>query len=148
LKIVVREINESDLENGFLDVLDNLVSPNISKEKAMKIFNKIMLNRLHKIFVAVNSSNNQVIGCITLLTEFKFINKGMRVGYVEDVTVRRGYERKGIGRKLVNYVTNFGTSKAKCNKIILYCNKSNIPFYHKMGFRVDKGASVMVFEGK
>jgi ribosomal protein S18 acetylase RimI-like enzyme len=82
------------------------------------------------------------------LIEFKFINKGMKVGYVEDVAVRRGYERKGIGRKLVNEVTKFGTCRAKCKKIILYCNKSNIPFYKKLGFKVDEGAVVMKFESK
>jgi predicted N-acetyltransferase YhbS len=146
--IVIREINESDLRNGFLEVLDNLVSPNITEEHATKILKKIKLNKLHKIFVAINTSNNQVVGCITLLIEFKFINKGMKVGYVEDVAVRRGYERKGIGRKLVNEVTNFGTSRAKCKKIILYCNKNNIPFYNEMGFKVDQGALVMKFEGK
>jgi glucosamine-phosphate N-acetyltransferase len=146
--IVIREINESDLRNGFLEVLDNLVSPNITEEHAIKILKEIKLNKLHKIFVAINTSNNQVIGCITLLIEFKFINKGMKVGYVEDVAVRRGYERKGIGRKLVNHVTNFGTSRAKCKKIILYCNKNNIPFYNELGFKVDEGALVMIFEGK
>jgi glucosamine-phosphate N-acetyltransferase len=146
--IVIREINESDVQNGFLEVLDNLVSPNITEEHAIKILNKIKINKLHKIFVAINTSNNQVIGCITLLIEFKFINKGMKVGYVEDVAVRRGYERKGIGIKLVNEVTKFGTCRAKCKKIILYCNKSNIPFYKKLGFKVDEGAVVMKFESK
>jgi predicted N-acetyltransferase YhbS len=143
--IIIREINESDIRNGFLEVLDNLVSPNITEGHAIKILKKIKLNKLHKIFVAVNTSNNQVIGCITLLMEFKFINKGMKVGYVEDVAVRRGYERKGIGTKLVSHVTSFGTSRAKCKKIILYCNKKNIPFYNKLGFKVDEGALVMTF---
>jgi glucosamine-phosphate N-acetyltransferase len=144
--IVIREINEYDIRNGFLEVLDNLVSPNITEDHAIKILKKIKFNKLHKIFVAINASNNQVIGCITLLIEFKFINKGMKVGYVEDVAVRRGYERKGIGRKLVNHVTNFGTSRAKCKKIILYCNKKNIAFYNKLGFKVDEGTLVMTFE--
>ena len=143
--ILIREINESDLRNGFLEVLENLISPNLTEEHAVKIFKKIKPNELHKIFVAINTSNNQVIGCITLLIEFKFINQGMKVGYIEDVAVRHGYERKGIGRKLVNHVTNFATSRAKCKKIILYCSKNNIPFYNKLGFKVE-GAVVMIFE--
>jgi glucosamine-phosphate N-acetyltransferase len=146
--IVIREINESDVQNGFLEVLDNLASPNITEEHAIKILNKIKINKLHKIFVAINTSNNQVIGSVTLLMEFKFINKGMKVGYIEDVAVRRGYERKGIGRRLVNHVTNFGTSNAKCKKIILYCNKNDVPFYNNLGFNVDEGALVMTFEEK
>ena len=67
--IVIREINESDVQNGFLEVLDNLVSPNITEEHAIKILNKIKINKLHKIFVAINTSNNQVIGSVTLLME-------------------------------------------------------------------------------
>lgn len=146
--MIIREINESDIQNGFLEVLNNLVSPNLTEEEAIKIIKKIKSNELHKIFVAIQTTNNQVIGCITLLIEFKFISKGIRVGYIEDVAVRRGYEGKGIGRKLVNYATNFATMNAKCGKLILYCSKNNITFYAKMGFKIDEGAVVMKLEQK
>lgn len=146
--ILIREIRESDVQNGFLEVLDNLVSPNITENHAIRILKKIKLNKLHKIFVAINTSNNQVIGTLTLLVEFKFINRGMKVGYIEDVAIRRGYERRGIGRKLVNHVTSFGTSSAKCKKLILYCSKDNASFYNKLGFKVDEGALVMKLEDK
>ena len=68
---------------------------------------KIKSNPLHKVFVAQDDNNIKIVGTTTLLTEPKFINKGMQVGYIEDVYVRKGYERLGIGFKLVNYVTNY-----------------------------------------
>jgi glucosamine-phosphate N-acetyltransferase len=141
--MIIREIKESDLRNGFLEVLDNLVSPDLDEEQALKIFRKIKLNKLHRIFVAIKAPGSQVIGCITLLIELKFISKGIKVGYIEDVAVLRGHEGRGIGRKLVNYATNYASVHAKCKKIILYCSKKNVPFYAKMGFKIDEGAVVM-----
>ncbi len=46
-----------------------------------------------------------VIGTTTLLVEPKFIFSGGRVGHIEDVAVRTGYQRRGIGFKLVKYAT-------------------------------------------
>jgi len=45
----------------------------------------------------------------------------MLVGYIEDVSVRKGYEGLGIGFKLVNYATNYTISNEGCKKILLYC---------------------------
>ena len=44
--------------------------------------------------------NDKIAGTTTLLIEPKFIDKGMRVGYIEDVSVRKGYEGSGIGSNL------------------------------------------------
>ena len=68
------------------------------------------------------NSANIIVGATTLLTEQKFIGKGMKVGYIEDVSVKKGYERQGIGRKLVSFVTNYAVQKEFCtkNNIILF----------------------------
>jgi hypothetical protein len=42
--------------------------------------------------VAHDKLNNKIVGTTTLFIEPKFINKGMQVGYIEDVSVRKGYE--------------------------------------------------------
>ena len=89
--MIIRKIKYEDIDKGFLDVLENLVLPDISnKEHAKNILQKIIMNPLHKIFVAEDDSNGKVVGTTTLLIEPKFINKGMRVGYIEDVSVRIG----------------------------------------------------------
>ena len=105
--IIIREIEYQDIDKGFLEVLDNLLATNINKEYAKEILQNIKLNPLHKIFVAEDDINNKkIVGTTTLLIEPKFINKGMRVGYIEDVSVRKGYEGLGIGSQLINYATN------------------------------------------
>lgn len=116
------------------------------KEYAKSILQNIKSNSLHKIFVAEDDSNGNVVGTITLLIEPKFINKGMQVGYIEDVSVRKGYEGLGIGSKLVTYATTYAISIEGCRKVLLYCSKKNKPFYEKLGYQLAKDTFVMKFE--
>ena len=145
--ISIHEIKYEDIDKGFLAVLENLVPPDIdNNEYAKNILQKIKMNSLHKIFVAEDDSNGNVVGTITLLIEPKFINKGMQVGYIEDVSVRKGYEGLGIGSKLVTYATTYAISIEGCRKILLYCSEKTKPFYEKLGYQLAKDTFVMKFE--
>lgn len=133
----VRQIDKVDIEEGgFLDTLKNLSSnPIMEKKRAFQILDEINSNPLHKILVAVGRSkaNSIVIGATTLLIEPKFIYSGGRVGHIEDVVVRDGYQKKGIGKKLVACATLLA-KKMQCVKVILDCSNENIPFYRKLGY--------------
>jgi glucosamine-phosphate N-acetyltransferase len=146
--ISIHEIKYEDIDKGFLAVLENLVPPDISnKEHAKNILQKIKMNPLHKIFVAEeDDSNGKVVGTTTLLIEPKFINKGMQVGYIEDVSVRKEYEGLGIGSKLITYATNYAISREGCRKVLLYCSEKTKPFYEKLGYQLAKDTFVMKFE--
>ena len=145
--VSIREIKYEDIDKGFLDVLENLVPPDISNnEYAKNILQKIKMNSLHKIFIAEDDSNGKVVGTTTLLIEPKFINKGMRVGYIEDVSVRKEYEGLGIGSKLITYATNYAISREGCRKVLLYCSEKTKPFYEKLGYRLANDTFVMKFE--
>ena len=145
--VTIREIEYEDIDKGFLDVLENLVPPDISdKERAKNILQKIKMNPLHKIFVAEDDSNGKVVGTTTLLIEPKFINKGMQVGYIEDVSVRKEYEGLGIGSKLVTYATTYAISIEGCRKVLLYCSQKTKPFYEKLGYQLANDSFVMKFE--
>ena len=145
--VTIREIEDGDIDKGFLEVLNNLVPPGIDdKEYAKNILQKIKSNSLHKIFVAEDDTNGKIAGTITLLVEPKFINKGMKVGYIEDVAVSKDYEGLGIGSKLVTYATNHAISSQDCKKILLYCSEDTRPFYQKLGYRQAEGTAVMKFE--
>jgi glucosamine-phosphate N-acetyltransferase len=145
--VSIREIKYEDIDKGFLDVLENLVPPDISNnEYAKNILQKIKMNPLHKIFVAEDDSNGKVVGTTTLLIEPKFINKGMQVGYIEDVSVRKEYEGLGIGSKLVTYATTYAISIEGCRKVLLYCSEKTKPFYEKLGYQLAKDTFVMKFE--
>jgi glucosamine-phosphate N-acetyltransferase len=120
-----------------LDVLDNLAPVGgLPKPAAKAILKEVKSNPLHRIFVAVvQGDKNQglIIGTTTLLVEPKFIFGGGRVGHIEDVAVRAGCQRKGIGFKLVNYATG-QAAEMRCVGTILDCSDENIPFYEKIGY--------------
>ena len=146
--ITIREIEYDDIDKGFLEVLENLLSTDIANKTAKNILKKIKSNPFHKIFVAYidDDTNNKIVGTTTLLVEPKFINRGMQVAYIEDVSVRKGYEGLGIGFKLVNYATNYAISNQDCKKVLLYCSEKNRPFYEKLGYKLSDDTSVMKFE--
>jgi glucosamine-phosphate N-acetyltransferase len=137
-----------DIEKGFLEVLENLVPADIDKKQAKEILQNIKSNPLHKIFVAEEEQQGckKIVGTTTLFVEPKFINKGMRVGYIEDVSVRKGHEGLGLGSKLVTYATKHGISVERCEKILLYCSEKNRPLYDKLGYKLAADTFVMKFE--
>jgi glucosamine-phosphate N-acetyltransferase len=137
-----------DIEKGFLEVLENLVPADIDKKQAKEILQNIKSNPLHKIFVAEEEQQGckKIVGTTTLFVEPKFINKGMRVGYIEDVSVKKGHEGLGIGSKLVTYATKHGISVERCEKILLYCSEKNRPLYDKLGYKLAADTFVMKFE--
>jgi glucosamine-phosphate N-acetyltransferase len=131
--IKIREIIETDIENGFLETLDSLrKTSDLDKKIGKDILKKIISNPDHIIHVA--EENGKIIGSTTLFIEQKFIHNGGRVGHIEDVVVSKEYEGRGIGIKLVNSLLE----KARvmnCYKTILDCQDELIPFYERIGFK-------------
>lgn len=136
--MIIERLGPKHFQGGFLEALSNLSEVGeISSEQFFSIYQEVYENPgHHKIFVAIaNGTTNFVTGTITLLLERKFIHAGGLVAHIEDVATRRGWERHGIGRALVDYAVQ-EAKKAGCYKIILDCSNKNIPFYEKCGFRV------------
>jgi glucosamine-phosphate N-acetyltransferase len=132
-EIIIREIEEDDLENGFLETLDFLRNASdLDKNKANEILKKIKQNTNHIIHVAID--NKKIVGSTTLLIEQKFIHDGGLVGHIEDVVVRKDYEGKGIGIKLVTSMLERAKEK-NCYKTILDCKDDVKQFYERIGFK-------------
>ncbi|MFZ0183486.1 MAG: GNAT family N-acetyltransferase [Nitrosotalea sp.] len=131
--IKIRKLQRRDLYNGFLLSLDSLrKSSQIKPKKAGIIFDKISKNPDHVIYVAIY--NEEVIGATTLLIEQKFIHDGGKVGHIEDVVVRKEYQDKGVGKKIVSALLKYAEKKG-CYKTILDCSDDLIPFYENLGFK-------------
>jgi glucosamine-phosphate N-acetyltransferase len=128
-----------DLDNGFLESLDNLLpgTSRLERTNARTVLAEIRSNPLHRIFVAVipqrQAGREVVVGTTTLLVEPKFIFNGGRVGHIEDVSVRRGYEDMGLGRRLVSHATQVAKDMG-CVKMVLDCSEETMPFYEKLGY--------------
>lgn len=131
--IIIREIEESDLEKGFLECLDNLKNASdLEATDAEKILKKILRDPNHIIHVA--ELDGKIVGSTTLLIEQKFIHKGGFVGHIEDVVVRKGFERKQIGGEIVESLLDVA-KKRGCYKTILDCKDDVKEFYEKIGFK-------------
>ena len=117
--VIVRQIKEEDLFNGFLESLDSLrKASDIDNNKAKKILENIQSNPNHVIFVA--TLDNKIVGSTTLLIEPKFIHEGGLVGHIEDVVVTKEKQGLGIGEKLIENSLDYAKN-AGCYKTILDC---------------------------
>ena len=132
-EVIIREIIEADLNNGFLESLDNQrKASNLEINLAKDILKKIILDKNHTIHVA--ELDGKIIGSTTLLIEQKFIHEGGCVGHIEDVVVRKEFEGQGIGMKLVMSLLDIAKQR-KCYKTILNCEDNLKPFYERIGFK-------------
>jgi len=135
IEFEVREISSKDLLRGFFETLLNLAEVGRireDQENAKKILREITSYPFCKIFVAVKN-DGEIVGSNTLLIEQKFIHNGGKVGHIEDVVTKKGYEGLGIGTALVGESLRFAR-RMKCYKVILDCSEENVPFYKKIGF--------------
>lgn len=131
--IKIRKLQKKDIYNGFLLSLDSLrKSSDIKPKKANLIFDKISKNSHQIIYVAVK--DDKVIGSASVLIEQKFIHNGGKVGHIEDVVVKKEFQGKGVGQKIVAELLKYAERQG-CYKTILDCTDELIPFYEKIGFK-------------
>lgn len=104
-KIIVRQLEKNDINNGYLDIFDSDRKP-VSTKEAEEIFSKIRTSKFHKIFVGLKDS--EIIGTITLIVEPKFIRNGGIVGHIEDVEIKKKYRKHGYGKELLHKVLEVG----------------------------------------
>ncbi len=137
-QVKIRQIQENDLFQGFLESLDSLrKASDLEEDNAKLILKKIRSNQNHVIMVA--DLDGQIVGSITLLIEPKFIHQGGLVGHIEDVVVRSELQSKGIGEQLVNAALEYAKNHG-CYKTILDCDDNVKPFYEKIGFKRNSNA--------
>ena len=132
-EVTIRELKEDDIQKGFLKTLDTLrQTSSITQEKALEIFKEIKINPKHIIIIA--ELNGEIIGTITLLVEPKFIHQGGKVGHIEDVVVRKEFQGRKIGQKIIKFVLQIAKNQG-CYKTILDCSDDVKSFYEEIGFK-------------
>ena len=146
MSFTIREIEENDFDNGFFETLSNLSTlGGINTNEVLKkeIIKEIITNKDYVIIISEDVKSREVIGTATLFIEQKFIHNGGKVGHIEDVTTRKGYEGKGVGREIIKKLITISRERG-CYKIILDCDEKVSEFYEKIGFK--KKAIMMRFE--
>ena len=138
-----RLLEKMDYEKGLLELLSQLTTTGkVSKEDFIQQYNTIKGNTNHKIYVL--EENNKIISCGTLLIEPKFIHNCSNVGHIEDIVVDKNSRGKGLGKKIINFLTE-ESKKYKCYKVILDCSNNHITFYNKCNYQVKGNCMAQYF---
>ena len=87
---------------------------------------------------------NELVGLGSIFIEKKIIHKFSNCGHIEDIVIDSEFRGKGLGKKLINYLINYGRDN-KCYKIILNCENKNIKFYEKNGFKKNQNQMSLYF---
>ncbi len=131
--IIIRKLEREDYDKSFLETLSNLSTiGEVSKEKFLEIMEKMERRGEYRVFVA--ELDGQIVGTATLMIQQIFAHSGGRVGHIENVVARKGFEGKGIGSRLMERVIEEG-KKERCYKIILSSAEKNVGFYKRFGFQ-------------
>ena len=134
----IRRLHKSDYNNGIIELLGQLTSiskDKISQDKFDEYVDNLLRNGNHFTIVVEDSKNgSKIIGTATLLVEPKLIHDISKVGHIEDVVVDSNYRSHGIGKMMIDHLTNKG-ELMDCYKVILDCDEKNVGFYEKCGFK-------------
>ena len=142
----IRELEASDFEKGFVDCLQELtVVGEISNEQFISRFNKRKSMGIITA-VAVEDNTGKILGTGSLFYEPKFIRSCSFKGFIEDICVAKYAQRRGVGKKIVEYLRERALSDG-CYKVILTCSEQNQNFYEKIGFQKIEVA-MAVYESK
>ena len=132
----IRPLMHSDLNDTYYSLLAQLSDMDISRvteEKSNEFYKSLDNN--HQIYVIEEVTNKRVIGTGTILIERKLIHNYGLVGHIEDIVIDNDYHHFGLGKILVEYLTDICIFNKQCYKCILNCNEYNEPFYTKCGYR-------------
>lgn len=130
--LAVTELTEALIGEDFLETLSHLRETELSVQEARDVLLKRISGGI-RTFVVLLLPEETIVGTASLLIEQKFIHKGGKVGHIEDVTTREGYEGLGVGRAVTMHAVEQARA-AGCYKVILDCSEENVPFYIKCGF--------------
>lgn len=134
--VFCREASKNDL----IHVLRLYSQPGFDARKVLplseaeRIFERMGSYPDYKIYVAVHE--NEIIGTFALLVMDNLGHMGASSGIIEDVAVAPEWQRRGIGKLMMNYALEISREKG-CYKAVLSSNLTREKahaFYESLGF--------------
>ena len=126
----IRKIELEDFDTIF-SLLQDLSKFLPAKSEFNNIWKNFMLQKNVYGFVLIENKNNKLIGYSSISIEIKV--RGGKMGHIEDVVIDKNYRKLGLGKYLIDYLTNFAKLE-NCYKISLECRKNNIKFYESCNY--------------
>ena len=117
---------QPDMDNGKVLTLDD----------AKGIFAKINVYPDYTVYVA--EMDGEIVGTFALLVMDNLAHMGNKSAIIEDVVVSQSYQRKGIGKQMMEYAIEVCKRKS-CYKVALSSNikrKNAHEFYKNLGFQI------------
>jgi glucosamine-phosphate N-acetyltransferase len=130
MTFAIGELTKKDLSRGFLESLAELGKVELTAPEVANVFQGRVRTGV-RTFVA--RDGDKVIGTASLILEQKFYHRGGHAGHIEDVSIHRDYQGRGVGAALVRHAIE-EARRLGCYKVILNCDDRVMPFYVRLGF--------------
>ncbi len=130
-------MNQEDLVylDSYIETLENMAKVwDMSTERAKEILQN-MKKQWSTIYIALDSKA-WIVGTLTLLLEQKFLRWGAYAAHIEDIAVRKWFEKQGIWTTLI-WAAITKAREENCYKIILDCDDFLVPYYERFNFKQD-----------
>lgn len=140
----IRPIEKKDVNRDFYCLLGQLTHIDEDNMDANLTYDFLdNLDENHQILVIENVDTEEIVGVGTLFIEKKLIRNYGKVGHIEDIVVHKKTRGTGLGKKLIEKLTE-ESKKQGCYKCILDCSEENVPFYEKCSY-VKKGIQMGIY---
>ncbi|OTA81877.1 hypothetical protein M434DRAFT_401205 [Hypoxylon sp. CO27-5] len=81
-------------------------------------------------YFAVIEHEHRIVGTGALIVEKKFIHQRGKCGHIEEISIAKEHQGKGLGLKMIQALDSLAVNLG-CYKNILNCGPRNEPFYVK-----------------
>jgi uncharacterized protein len=131
-EIKIKQLNKRYL-NEIVDLHKKTIFPLWGKlkrdytEKEIIKYTKLTLKK-GKIFGAIKGE--KLVGCIGI-----FLNKNRKIGQIKLLLVYPKYQKKEIGKKLIDYVERYSDKKVKKLQLEVLKDNKAVNFYEKLGYK-------------
>ncbi|KAI0107289.1 acyl-CoA N-acyltransferase [Hypoxylon sp. NC0597] len=129
----IRPLERGDYSKGFFDCLSVLTwIGDVSEADFIERYDE-MAEAKGTYYFTVIEHENRIVGTGALIVEKKFIHQRGRCGHIEEISVTKEHQGKGLGLKMIQALDSLAVNLG-CYKNILNCGPRNEPFYVKCGY--------------
>ena len=136
--ISIRAVVQSDMD-AVIALLQSVSKFKLPKSRFLRIRNSFCQQTNVHSLVAVLDAQIVGYGFIAIVTKIR----GGKIGLIEDIVSHSLFQKKGIGRAIVDALSNIAKVNG-CYKVALQCKEHNVKFYKKCGYEVS-GLAMQMF---
>ncbi|CAG8950194.1 hypothetical protein HYFRA_00008431 [Hymenoscyphus fraxineus] len=132
----IRPLERNDYAKGFLECLKVLTHiGNVTEEQFHERYDWMDTQAKGGYYILViENEEERIVGTGVLLVERKFIHDLGTIGHIEEISIAKEHQGKGLGQKMINGLDSVAQAIG-CYKTILNCSVKNEGFYVKCGFK-------------